>query len=107
RVGRTRARRRDLAARSFDATVAVPLVSSGWHLARLLALSTLIGGPIVAILWETLNQLLAGIVRPRMLAIAVPTLFIAIVLLRVLARAVERLDPRTAAPTDPTQPTGR
>lgn len=83
------------------------LVSSGWRLAGLLALSTLIGGPIVAILWETMNQLLAGIVRPRMLAIALPTFFIAIILLRVLARAVARLDPRTTAPTDPTQLTGR
>jgi hypothetical protein len=64
----------------------------------------LIGAPLVAVLWETMNQLLAGIIRPRQLAIAVPVLFVAIVLVRVFARAVARLDPRTIGSGEPTQP---
>lgn len=79
-------------------------MSSGWRLAGLLGLATLIGAPLVAVLWETTNQLLAGIVRPRQLAIAVPVLFVAIILVRVFARAVARLDPRTLESGDPTQP---
>jgi hypothetical protein len=66
----------------------------------------LIGTPLVAILWETLNQILGGTVRPRLLAIAVPALLIAVVFIRVLARAVARLDERTSdVPDEPTRPT--
>lgn len=81
-------------------------MSSGWKLAGLLGLATLIGTPLVALIWETINQLLAADIRPRQLAFAVPALLIAVVLVRVLARAVARLDDRTTPGESSQRPPG-
>jgi len=72
-------------------------MSAGPRIWVLIAVSVLIGTPIVAVLWETLNELLAGEVNTRHVALAVPAALIAVFLTRLLARTVARLDPRTAA----------
>lgn len=58
----------------------------------LMAIFVLIGVPMVAFLWELLNDLLALEVRPLQLAIAVPVLLLFAGLLVVLARRVRRWD---------------
>lgn len=53
-------------------------------------LLVLVGGPLVAYLWETLNRLMAGFVEPVRLLIALPVLVLFALLLRFVARLVER-----------------
>ncbi len=50
----------------------------------------LIGAPVVAYLWETLNQLLALHVNPTRLLISAPLLVVFVVWLRWLARQAQR-----------------
>jgi len=58
-----------------------------------IALFVVIGIPLTAYVWETLNQLLAGrvVARARLL-ITLPALALLIGLWRVLARTVQRWD---------------
>jgi hypothetical protein len=57
-----------------------------------IALLVLIGTPLVAYLWETLNQTAAGYYDPLRLVIAVPVLLAFVVFVRFLARLVVRWD---------------
>ena len=59
-----------------------------------IALFALVGLPLVAYLWETLNELLSGFVDPVRLAVSVPVLVLFVALLVLLARGVQRLDER-------------
>jgi hypothetical protein len=52
----------------------------------------MMGTPLVAYLWETLNQLLAGQVDWTRLAISLPVLALSILLFRVMTRIAERLE---------------
>jgi ABC-type proline/glycine betaine transport system permease subunit len=52
----------------------------------------LVGGVLVAYLWETLNRLATGFVEPVRLLIAIPVLAIFALLLRYIARLVTRWD---------------
>lgn len=72
-------------------------MSGGSRIVGIIAVAVLIGTPLVAILWETLNELLAGEVRTSHVALAIPAAILVAFLARVLARSVARLDPRTAA----------
>lgn len=58
------------------------------------ALFALLGLPLVAYVWETLNQLMAGIVNPTRLAISLPAALLLAWLLVLLSRRVQRLDER-------------
>jgi len=49
----------------------------------------LVGGALVAYLWETLNQLLAGHVDGVRVLVSLPVLAVFLLLLRFLARRVE------------------
>jgi hypothetical protein len=53
-------------------------------------LPVLVGGFIVAYLWETMNRLASGIVEPLRLLLALPALIGFAILLRYMARAVDR-----------------
>lgn len=64
-----------------------------------LALFFTLGTPLVAYIWHTLNVLLTGRVELLALAILVPVLLLFWLLLKGLARAVDRLDARHAAET--------
>jgi hypothetical protein len=55
-----------------------------------IALFVLAGFPLVAYLWETLNQLMAGDVRPTRLAISVPVLLLLAGVIALLSRTVVR-----------------
>jgi hypothetical protein len=61
-----------------------------------IALFAALGTPLLAVVWEALNQLLGGRVNGRLLLIALPALVLLLLLLRLLARTVSRV----AAPTD-------
>jgi ABC-type proline/glycine betaine transport system permease subunit len=52
-------------------------------------LLALLGGVLVAYLWETLNQLASGLIDLRRLLITVPVLAAFLLLLRYLARFIE------------------
>ena len=52
-------------------------------------LLVLLGAPLVAWLWDTLNHLLSGIVEPTRLLIAVPVAFVFFLMLRWLGRIIE------------------
>lgn len=65
-----------------------------------IALFVVLGTPLVAYLWETLNQLLAGIVDPMRLLITVPAALIFYFLLRFMARSVETWSRERGAPSD-------
>lgn len=67
---------------SQSATLSLPRLI-GW-----IALFVLVGFPMVGYLWETLNQLMAGVVDPGRLAISVPVLLVLAVVLGLLSRAV-------------------
>lgn len=54
-----------------------------------IALFVLLGTPLVAYIWETLNRLLAGIVEPMRLLITVPAVLLFYFLLRFMGRSVE------------------
>lgn len=55
-----------------------------------ITLFVLAGFPLVAYLWETLNQLMAGEVRPDRLLVSVPVVFLLAGVLALLARVVRR-----------------
>jgi hypothetical protein len=50
----------------------------------------IVGAPIVAYLWETLNEILSGYVDARRLLISLPLLVALIILLVLLARHGQR-----------------
>jgi hypothetical protein len=54
-----------------------------------IALFVLLGFPLLAYLWETLNRLLAGHLEPLMLLGFVPAALLFWLLLRLMGRAVE------------------
>ena len=54
-----------------------------------IALFVLLGFPLLAYLWETLNRLLAGHVEPVMLLGFIPAALLFWLLLRLMGRAVE------------------
>jgi hypothetical protein len=54
-----------------------------------IGLFVLLGTPLVAYLWDTLNRLFAGIVEPVRLLIAIPAAILFYLLLRAMARAVQ------------------
>lgn len=62
------------------------------RLALLLGLLVLAGIPFVAILWETLNALLAGHIQPRRLLVSLPLLFVFLGILVFAGRALGRVD---------------
>lgn len=66
-----------------------------------ITLFVLIGTPLVGFIWEALNTLLAGHLRPMQLLIAVPAAVLLYLLLRFMARAVQRWDAERGAPTQP------
>ncbi|HEX6308046.1 MAG TPA: hypothetical protein VFZ69_07655 [Longimicrobiales bacterium] len=53
-----------------------------------IGLFVLLGTPLVAYIWETLNRLFAGILEPVRLLIAIPALALFYLLLRFMARTV-------------------
>jgi hypothetical protein len=54
-----------------------------------IGLFILLGTPLVAHLWETLNLLFAGIVQPVRLLTAIPAALVLFLLLRAMARSIE------------------
>ena len=65
-----------------------------------IALFAAVGTPMVAYLWETLNQVMALKFDAVRVGISIPILLVFIGFLILLARAVRRYAPRTE-PTDP------
>lgn len=57
----------------------------------IIALFTLVGTPLVAFLWETLNRVMAGWFDPFRIIVSIPTLVILYLLLRYLGRVAERI----------------
>jgi hypothetical protein len=51
---------------------------------------TLLGAPLLAYIWETLNRLLSGQLELLRLALTVPAAVVFAVLLRLVGRTVER-----------------
>lgn len=68
----------------MQSTISVPKVAGG------IALFVLAGFPLVAYLWETLNQLLGGEVHPGRLALSLPVTLLLAAVLVLLSRAVGR-----------------
>lgn len=66
-----------------------------------IALFTLLGFPLVAYLWETLNRLLSGEVEGVRLLVTLPVLLLFLALLRWQARAVRRWEGERAAERHP------
>lgn len=61
----------------------------------MMALFVILGAPLVAILWETLNELLA--LQPtESLLLSIPALVLLVVLLWFLRRTLERRDAATS-----------
>jgi hypothetical protein len=58
------------------------------HFVLGIALFVLLGTPLVAYLWDTLNHLFSGIIEPLRLLIALPAALLFYVLLRFMARSV-------------------
>jgi hypothetical protein len=56
-----------------------------------IAIFALLGTPLVAFLWETLNRLMAGWLDPIRIAISIPAFIVLYVLLRYLARVTQRI----------------
>lgn len=65
---------------------------SGLRLALLLGVLVILGIPFVAILWETVNELLAGQINGRRLLIAMPVLLVFLGLMTLAARTLARHD---------------
>jgi hypothetical protein len=61
-----------------------------------IALFVLAGFPLVAYVWETLNQLMAGAVHPTRLLLSLPLLLLLAGLLLLLARAIGRWEAERA-----------
>ena len=68
-----------------------------------IALFVLSGFPLVAYLWETLNQLMGGEVRPARLALSVPVALLLAGVLVLLARTVRRWEARRAEQVHPSE----
>jgi hypothetical protein len=68
----------------------------GW-----IALFTLLGTPLVAYLWETLNQVLAGHFDLTRIGLSLPLLAALWILLIVLARLIQRWDDPGGPPHAP------
>lgn len=71
-----------------------------------LLVTVLLGTPLAAYTWETLNALLSGIVDPLRLALTVPAVVLLAALLVGWARWIERMDARRER-SHPHQPEGR
>jgi hypothetical protein len=52
----------------------------------------LVGIPVVAFIWETLNHLLSGQVEPMRLLISVPVVGLLYILLRIVARILAKFE---------------
>lgn len=63
-----------------------------------MAVFVIVGTPLIAILWQTLNELLALQVRSS-LWFAVPALILFVLLLRLLRRTLEQGDAHASRPT--------
>lgn len=61
-----------------------------------IAVIVLVGIPLTALVWETLNELLAGRVEPAHLARGIVALGLLLVLWWFMGRLVQRWDRRTA-----------
>lgn len=57
----------------------------------LIGVAALLGIPLFAFLWEVLNRLLAGLVDPVRIGVAIPVLAVWLLLLRLIARQTRRL----------------
>lgn len=68
-----------------------PTISQSRLAVEILAIVS-IGIPLLAYIWETANQLLAGIVSAARLAMTVPMVGILVLLLFLMRRAVRRLE---------------
>ena len=68
------------------------------RLLGIIALYAALGAPLLALVWEALNQLLGGRVNAPLLLAALPALTVLILLLRLLARTVSRV---AASPDQP------
>lgn len=66
-----------------------------------IALFVLLGTPLVGYLWEALNNLLAGHIRPMQLLLAVPAAVLFYLLLRFMGRTVRAWDRGRNASPDP------
>lgn len=53
-------------------------------------LLVVLGVPLVAYLWETLNRLFSGVVDPVRLLVSLPVALVFVLLLRYIARSIER-----------------
>jgi hypothetical protein len=74
----------------MQSVLSLPKLTAG------IALFVLSGFPLVAYLWETLNQLMGGEVRPARLALSVPVALLLAGVLVALARTVRRWESRRA-----------
>ncbi|MEX2571101.1 MAG: hypothetical protein WD737_07325 [Gemmatimonadota bacterium] len=63
---------------------------SGARLTAFLLLLAVVGGLLVAYLWETLNRLLSGFIDPVRLLISIPVAVVFVLLLRSMGHAIER-----------------
>lgn len=70
-----------------------PRLSTAGLVARI-ALSVFVGIPLLGLIWEALNELLAGSWNPRHLLIGLPSGLLLIMLWRFLASAIARWDDR-------------
>jgi hypothetical protein len=61
------------------------------RLVGMIALYTVLGIPLVAFLWETLNRVMAGYFDPVRIGLSIPVLILFMVLLRFTARAAYRI----------------
>ena len=68
----------------MESTISLPRLAVG------IALFVLAGFPLVAYLWETLNQLMGGEVHPFRLLLTVPVALLLAGVLRLLSHAVGR-----------------
>jgi formate hydrogenlyase subunit 3/multisubunit Na+/H+ antiporter MnhD subunit len=58
----------------------------------LLAIITIVGIPFVAVLWETLNEILSGHIRPGRIAVAAPLLLVFLGILIAAGRALAHFE---------------
>ena len=68
-----------------------------------IAVAVVLGIPLLAVVWETLNELIAGHLNGRLLLLGAPAAVLLVVLWRFLAGAVQRWDARL----HPVPPTGK
>jgi hypothetical protein len=81
----------------MDGSMANDSHSSMGKLVGFIFLAVLVGIPITAFLWETLNRVMAGYFDPVRIAVSIPVLLLFAGLLVVLARFTRRLDEPPAA----------